>query len=482
MRFILTFFIINIFCYLHLNAQIEPTDTDGNGYRNVSTLEHLRWISENDSSWSWNFELDNDIDASDTRNWNVGDHDNDTNTPDSAMGFKPIGIYNLNNPNPDKGYTGSFYGKSKKIKNLYINRASENYIGFFGSISNNGNVRNLIIQNSEVHGQSHVGIFCGIIFEHEYNVIVKITKCTCTGVVYGCSYVGGFIGSITSDRPDNEASNMYIYQCGVNVNIAKPKICSIESKNFGGFCGYNNGEINSCYSYGMVDSWSYVGGFCGKNNSGKISDCYAINDVRGRIEYIAGFCGTYEPPKFYRSIRNCYFAGHISGAEVVGGFCSWARYNSMDSILFCYWDKEVSGMSSSKGGEGKTTTEMKTQSTFVNWDFDNIWAIDPNINDGYPYLRGTPIVSVEEKRNKTTNDMISIYPNPSSDFLNIESQINIPISKIEIYNLLGEKVLSYENNHSENFKLNISELQNGTYFVRVFLNNEIAIKNLMVYR
>jgi hypothetical protein len=29
---------------------------------------------------------------------------------------------------------------------------------------------------------------------------------------------------------------------------------------------------------------------------------------------------------------------------------------------------------------------MKTQSTFVNWDFEDIWAIDSLMNSGYPYL------------------------------------------------------------------------------------------------
>jgi hypothetical protein len=33
---------------------------------------------------------------------------------------------------------------------------------------------------------------------------------------------------------------------------------------------------------------------------------------------------------------------------------------------------------------------MKTQGTFTGWDFVNIWKIDPNANDGYPYLRNNP--------------------------------------------------------------------------------------------
>jgi len=36
----------------------------------------------------------------------------------------------------------------------------------------------------------------------------------------------------------------------------------------------------------------------------------------------------------------------------------------------------------------RTTAELKTQSTFVGWNFINTWAMDSNKNNGYPYLRG----------------------------------------------------------------------------------------------
>ena len=89
-----------LFIYFLANSsvlsQVQPTDTDGDGYINIKTLDHLRWISDNVESWSENFELDNDINAADTRNWNIGDHDNNPNTPDSAMGWNPLGRFSRN--------------------------------------------------------------------------------------------------------------------------------------------------------------------------------------------------------------------------------------------------------------------------------------------------------------------------------------------------------------------------------------------------
>jgi len=55
----------------------------------------------------------------------------------------------------------------------------------------------------------------------------------------------------------------------------------------------------------------------------------------------------------------------------------------------CFWDTQTTGVGYSDGGTGKTTAQMKTESTFTSagWDFSTIWEIVPSINDGYPYLR-----------------------------------------------------------------------------------------------
>jgi len=54
-------------------------------------------------------------------------------------------------------------------------------------------------------------------------------------------------------------------------------------------------------------------------------------------------------------------------------------------ITNCYWDKDEGGSSSSRGGTGKTTDQMTQQATFVDWDFDEIWAIDEG--QSYPYFK-----------------------------------------------------------------------------------------------
>ena len=74
---------------------------------------------------------------------------------------------------------------------------------------------------------------------------------------------------------------------------------------------------------------------------------------------------------------------NVTGTNDVGGLVG---FNYASSVTSCYYDSETSGCSDIGYGEPKTTTEMKTQSTFVDWDFTDVWGIDPAKNDGYPYL------------------------------------------------------------------------------------------------
>jgi hypothetical protein len=73
------------------------------------------------------------------------------------------------------------------------------------------------------------------------------------------------------------------------------------------------------------------------------------------------------------------------------------------------------------------------------------------------YKNNYPMLSVNE------NTMLdfSIYPNPTNDFLNIESKIEI--SKVDIYNQLGQLVLSNSNQN----KIDVSSLSQGFYYLKV---------------
>ena len=77
----------------------------------IATLAQLRRLSERSQDWGGTISLTADIDATDTSSWNVGDHDNDTDTANQAMGFSPIGNGTdqfqgtFNGEDPTKGIT-----------------------------------------------------------------------------------------------------------------------------------------------------------------------------------------------------------------------------------------------------------------------------------------------------------------------------------------------------------------------------------------
>lgn len=69
---------------------------------------------------------------------------------------------------------------------------------------------------------------------------------------------------------------------------------------------------------------------------------------------------------------------------------------------------------------------------------------------------------------KFSNFKFSVYPNPTSDQLNLSAAKNI--SKVELFNLLGQRVLSNTVNANQK-QLSISNLQNGVYLMEVTIDN-----------
>ena len=70
-------------------------------------------------------------------------------------------------------------------------------------------------------------------------------------------------------------------------------------------------------------------------------------------------------------------------------------------------------------------------------------------------------VNIREK----SSEILSLYPNPSSGFITIDSEINI--KNIEIVNLLGEVVLTKTVNNLSNQSFDLSDYDAGIYFFRI---------------
>lgn len=124
---------------------------------------------------------------------------------------------------------------------------------------------------------------------------------------------------------------------------------------------------------GNVTGDTYIGGIAGRLVGSDIENSYSMANVSGSngVGGIAGYAASSS------AIRFSYAAGPVSGSTDTGGIVGGISSFISESI---YYDINTTGQTSGFGTEA-TTSEMQTQSTFVNWDFNNIWFMD-----GYPAL------------------------------------------------------------------------------------------------
>ena len=144
-----------------------------------------------------------------------------------------------------------------------------------------------------------------------------------------------------------------------NLTLADSSINSSRSSGdyayVGGICGQNyKGSITNCHNSGAVTGSSgYVGGICG-DSGGSITSCSNSGDVSGSgfSSDVGGICGFNDD-----SIENCSNSGDVTGISDVGGICG--RNDSR--IESCSNSGDVTGSGSDVGGicghnDGSITT------------------------------------------------------------------------------------------------------------------------------
>ena len=165
--------------------------------------------------------------------------------------------------------------------------------------------------------------------------------------------------------------------------------------NLGGVNGYNDGgTITNSYNAGSVSGTErYVGGVSGYNDGGTITNCYNVGSVGGS-GYVGGVNGWNKG-----IITNCYNTGSVSGTGVnVGGVIG--RNESNASITNCYYDSTIytgNAIGANDGTtekvEGKTTEQFKTGEVaylLQNGQSAEIWGQTIG-TDTYPVLHGPKV-------------------------------------------------------------------------------------------
>jgi len=423
------------------SAQTAVTPAAGDGLTTdtayqITELGNLVWLHDQaaaNATAGKYYMLMNDIDASDTANWN----DNGTNTS-VLEGFNPIGIPS----GSGWPFNGVFLGGGHAITGLSIHRGIYG-VGLFGSVGSDGSVIDLRLVGGTVTAGDHsvgglVGYNQGAILQCSntgsvdgsgsdigdlvgYNAGGTVSRCHATGDVTGdigstttdANGIGGLVGTNsgtvsqsyatgTVTTGDHNSGGLVGENNGGTVTQCHATGAVSGNENVGGLCGGSSGTVSECYATGAVSGIdSEFGGLIGENMYGTVSRCYATGAVSNGTDYVVhsngglvgySFDGTISQSYATGSVHGtyaggllgandgevsqCYAIGAVTGDSLAGGLVG----NGAAGVSDSYWNIETSGQSSSAGGTGLTTAQMEQSASYT--VTGNVWAI----SGGYPYL------------------------------------------------------------------------------------------------
>lgn len=324
----------------------------------VSTLEELQKINNYTDK---HFVQINDIDATETENWNSG------------KGFKPIGDEIIK-------FTGSFNGQELIISNLTINRNDESNIGLFGEVSGS-ELEGVVLKNVNIIGNENVGAIIGSIEGNSGQDGGSISNSSVSGTITGKSKVGGLVG-LNKGRIYNSSAKITVNGRSsvggiigqnrgeiINTNAEGEVHGSSTSINVGGLIGSNYSKVEESSADVLVNAYRNVGGLIGVHSDAYSLDSQVLKsksygNVNGIIE-VGGLIGKSSGGRSNDDILIdlSFASGNVIGMTNVGGLIGIAEYSN---ITNSYSDGEVSGEEYVGGLVGHSTGKKIEQSYAIN--------------------------------------------------------------------------------------------------------------------
>ena len=256
---------------------------------------------------------------------------------------------------------------------------------FTGSLNGNGyTISNLSFSSSI----NNVGLI-----KYNYGVIKNLqVGLSENGMCNSAASLATYIGIIAVENHGEISS------CKVNGAI----ICR-NAYEVGGITGINYGNIYNAVSNVdiSVSGNTSAGGIAGKTIApSSINNSYFIGSIANTSSSISGrsyLCGiagnSYSDSSSFVTINNCYSVATYSrvnnDTSLYGITASSVSNNGkFAKVNNSFYDKTISGLTSTSYGTPKSILAMKMKKTYADagWDFDNVWGISSETNDGYPYL------------------------------------------------------------------------------------------------
>ena len=382
----------------------------------ISTKEQLNEVR---NYLSASFKMTADIEFTDADFSPGGDFYN------SGKGWKPIGV------NENNTFTGTFDGDGHMISGLtcgawyftglfgYAEKASimnlnmddvsisgKDAVGAIVGYLRRGSISGCTVYGGSISGQSWVGGVVGYAYVYEGT----ISNCGNMAQVRGKSPVGGIAGYIYCVNDDGTST---CFNTGaVTANVGTENITCIA----GGIAGDVYGYVEKCYNTGAVTveagsntATNAAGGIAGSAGryvlNGVARPCKIINCYNaGAIEntYSSGAAGGVAGYAIELTIDYCYNVGTVTGGklaflEFYGEHGAIAGESGI--LTGCYYmDNATPDVGTSTSFTTKATMcssdEMMRQSTFLAFDFNEIWTMAGNADYPYPELQANPMTSV----------------------------------------------------------------------------------------
>lgn len=223
------------------NFATTGSDADWDIYTLITTAEEFAAIGRDDTKWSGNYVLENDIDVSGVKLTSIG--------------------------NPVTAYTGKFSGDGHTISHVDMTKEEGvDSSGLFAQIGNSsgksGKVMLLAANGDIVTSYFATGGICGDLS---------------AGEIYGCSFTGTVKGSMVGGICGNAGQDTKISQCFFAGDLQGRNATA-------GICGMSGavvGIINHCISIATIDTAENDDYLAGITNSGDLdaTNCYFNEDI-----------------------------------------------------------------------------------------------------------------------------------------------------------------------------------------------------------
>ena len=242
----------------------------------------------------------------------------------------------------------------------------------------------------------------------------RIQNSLTEGTVTGNLSAGGLIGDFYINSTE-EAPVVVMLQNNEN------RAAISGEGDVGGLIGYVNSSYHH-YTYTRIEySQTYYGQTYGvtvhvyPRRTPDIVNCMNIGIVSGLSENsnIGGIVGRFGGTTYNNEnaiIEKCYNVGVVEGSGKKGALTSGGNGYTVNGSNVYYLDDCISN-ATENSGIMKSEDQLRKESTYEFWDFENVWLIDKEADYRFPMLRGVSDVAEIEVPSNCQHKNTSIQNN-----------------------------------------------------------------------